>query len=79
MLPTFVKNKSTCKHGLGQLGRGLLIRELASRVAPGSSGAELVRPGARSAQLPAKDLSDALHTSNLDRIVILTIIIILMI
>ena len=59
------EEQSTCKHGLRQLGRRLLIRQLASRVAPGSRGAELVRPGARGSKLTTKDLADAFNTGDL--------------
>ena len=64
------EEQSTCKHGLGQLGGRLLIRQLASRVAPGSRGAELVGPGARSSKLTTKDLADTFNTGDLKFILI---------
>ena len=59
------EEQSTCKHGLCQLGGRLLIRQLASRVAPGSRSAELVSPGARGSKLTTKDLADAFNTGDL--------------
>ena len=59
------EEQSTCKHGLRQLGRRLLIRQLARRVSPGSRGAELVGPGARGSKLTTKDLADAFNTGDL--------------
>ena len=64
------EEQSTCKHGLRQLGGRLLIRQLASRVPPGSRGAELVGPGARCSKLTTKDLADALNAGDLKLILI---------
>ena len=63
---------NTCKHGLRELSRRVLIRQL-SRVCPGAGGAQLVGPGARrakhvGAKLPAEDLPNALNTSDLRNI-----------
>ena len=69
----------TCKHRLSKLSRRLLIRQLSRCVVPGAAGAKLVRPGTRGAKLPAEDLPHTFHTSNLDSIVIVNIVIFLMI
>ena len=63
---------NTCKHGLRELSRRVLIRQL-SWVRPGAGGAQLVGPGARrakhvGAKLPAEDLPNALNTSDLRNI-----------
>ena len=68
------EEQSTCKHGLGQLGGGLLIRQLASSVAPGSRGAELVSPGARGSKLTTQDLADTFNTGDLKFILIKDIV-----
>ena len=62
---------NTCKHRLRELSRRLLVRQLSRCMVPGAASAELVRPGAGRAQLAAKDLTDALHTSNLDGVIII--------